>query len=157
MTADTTNPYQPPRATIDKEKGDANSATSKRHPQVGRIVRAGLSIIAVVHFAGAMIIWMRWAPELRWDYLLSHASIAVVLFFLSTASLYWSLSKKRFAWLPVVAVYSISAGAFWYDVANERAQRQYNFAPVEYWENRGQKNVYYTWYCYNDGWFRRKW
>ena len=89
-----------------------------------------------------------------WLRILWQAFPAIALFLWSIFCLIRSSRQKKLAIIMVTLLYVISGCAFWYDVAHERSQIQVGIATAEYWENGGAKNTYFTWWWYNDGWFR---
>jgi hypothetical protein len=121
-----------------------------------------LSVFGVIHFGASLLFWLvgsvfvlRIGPNSwgRLDFLWG-ATPALLLFAASVANLIRSIRRARFVLIAVVAIYIISACLFWYDVSNEHCQMQVGIAPAEYWENGGQANTYFTWWWFNDGWFR---
>jgi hypothetical protein len=65
-----------------------------------------------------------------------------------------TIQRNRGAMFLLIAVLMLSVTAFWHDVSSERSQMQVGIAPIEYWENGGRQHTYFTWWWYNDGWFR---
>jgi len=138
--------------------------TSKFSRFVRLLIRPSVvfSLFAVIHFGFSLCFWsigglivIRTGPTLAaWLMLASGAAPAIILFGVSIANIIRSIRKRRFATVTIVGIYVISACLFWYDVANERAQLQVGIATAEYWDNGGSKNTYFTWWWFNDGWFR---
>jgi hypothetical protein len=123
-----------------------------------------LSFFAVLHFLASLMVWsvgvvwgMRFGFDFAsWIWLLGQASPAILLFVLSVVSLIRSLRRRRLASAMVILVYVISACVFSYDVATKRAQMRVDIAASEYWDSGGSEYTYFTWWWYNDRWFRRR-
>jgi len=121
-----------------------------------------LSLFATIHFAGSILFWsiglimaIQFSFGLaEWLGILWQAFPAIALFIWSLFCLFRSIRQKKLAITMVMLLYVISGCAFCYDVAHERSQVQVGIATAEYWENGNPKNTYFTWWWYNDGWFR---
>lgn len=163
MTA--TNPYDPPsEKSVDD---DRRRESRKRRPADFISIMARppviLSLFAVLHFTVSAYFWLDFAirivgppAALNVTGYFWSATSTVVLLPLSVLCLVRSVRLKRWALSTIVAVYLISAGAFWYDVSQRRFQ--YTALVEERDVLRGEKqeeyggwiNVYCTWWWYEE-------
>ena len=165
-TVDAQNPYTSPtviaKANVESQPIDHSDSKFSRCVRILIRPSVALSLLAVVHFGASLCFWSigglivirTGSTVAAWLMLAWGAAPAMILFGVSIANVIRSIRKRRFATITMIGIYLISACLFCYDVSNERAQLQVGIATADYWENGGSKNMYFTWWWFNDGWFR---
>lgn len=116
----------------------------------------------LAHFAISTAVWILWFggmlanPDMRDAFLpsLPEAAPAFVLCALCAALFVLALRGRALARRGAVFAAVASAAFFWTDVSFQRYQISVDIATKEYWDGGGKAHAYFTWWWYNDRWFR---
>ena len=126
------------------------------------IIPVGLSAIALTYFICSMSFWLViiWSsPLLRseWNGILHLSWPCAGLVALSLFCSWYSWRGRAGALELVLALYLVSAAAFWYDVSHGRWLYQVGIATPRYLESGRRQSDYPTWWFYNDRYWWRFW
>ena len=125
-----------------------------------------LAAVPLLHFAISVGLWVMWwvrtllNPWMRPRHF-SEASIpltcfasAFCLLVLSVITQWLALKRRRIAWRLLLVLVLIAVAVFWIDIHFHRYQISVDIASREYWDHGGLAHYYFTWWWYNDLWFR---
>lgn len=120
-------------------------------------VPLALSLLAIAHYALSGWLWIVIGYHGRKSFtgdeyaqLLSLALPCAILLPLSCVCAWIVRKGRRGALELVLALYLVSAAAFWYDVSHSRWFMSAGIATTKYWAEGNRKNTYITWWWYND-------
>jgi len=125
-----------------------------------------VAAVPLIHFALSVGLWLmawgaallnpwlrpRFFDEVSRDFLFF--APALCLFVLSAAAYWLALKRRRAAWRVLLIIGLSAVAFFWTDIHFQRYQLSVFIATEEYWNNGGKARVYFTWWWYNDLWFR---
>jgi hypothetical protein len=125
-----------------------------------------IAAVPLIHFALSVGLWLmawgatllnpwmrpRFFDEVSRDFLFF--APALCLFVLSAAAYWLALKRRRAAWRVLLIIGLSAVAFFWTDVHFQRYQLSVGVATKEYWDNGGKARLYFTWWWYNDLWFR---
>lgn len=159
------NPYA--ASSCDKVHVGENRSTIRRWRGLTLRLQGSLvlSLFAMLHFAVSLCFWSVGVYDQIttnpgsistgfFSYVFWNASPALALFILSTFSLVRAAGKRRFAFASACLVLVLSIAAFSYDVAHRQPQIKITIASRAFWDSGNSSEVYFTWWWYNDAWFR---
>ena len=140
------------------------SITDSKRRLLRWIIPVGLSAIALTYFICSAFNWLAIVssmspPILRseWQGILHLGWPCAILLAVSLFCGWISWSGRRGALEMVLALYLISATAFWYDVSHGRWLFQVGIAGQKYRDSGQRQSEYPTWWWYNDRYWWRFW
>ena len=121
-----------------------------------------LSAALLAHFLISVGTWLLWFvgilrnPDMRDEFVpsLLPSAPAFVLCGLSAVLLVLGLRGRAVARRGVLLVLTAAIAFFWTDVHFKQYQLSVDIATKEYWDGGGYAYQYFTWWWYNDRWFR---
>lgn len=121
-------------------------------------IAIAFAALAVLHFSISSLFWITSALSNRsLRDTLGPAWPCAGLLAISMVSLLLAVKRSRSAGWVLCLLLLASAVGFWRDIIGRNYQLHVFIATTEYWEKGGKEHVYYTWWWYNDRWFRSAW
>src|SRR5688500_5920905 len=120
------------------------------------------SALLAVHFGVAGCFWMkalahdraRFAPSSVLAVYWPDWFVPLLLLSLSVACLILSIARSRATKRVLILTVLAAVTFFSVDVSLGRYQFSVGIATKSYWDSGGPEHVYYTWWWFNDRWFR---
>ena len=109
---------------------------------------------------GLFLVGLARNPDMRHllpQTLIADASLLATLLLLlalSITSLITAIHRHRLARLLLLITLGASITSFAYDITRRRYQIHVFIATKDYWDAGGKRYDYFTWWWYNDRWFR---